>query len=162
MPCGDYFRERLTYDHDTGLLYRKSTGALASLNRQRYVAVSLQHQLYAAHRVIWRMEISEDIPHEIDHIDGNKRNNRLCNLRAANHHQNGRNRGLTKANTSGFKGVTWDRGMKRWKAQITVDWKNKIIGYYDDPKEAHAAYVEAAKVYHGDFANDGWGPISAA
>lgn len=159
LPPGDFLRAHLKYDPETGLLYRRSTGALATLFGKRYARVSLKHVNYAAHRVIWRMEISEDVPFEIDHFDEDKHNNRLENFRPADHHQNGRNRGLTRANTSGFKGVVRSQNHKRWQAQITVNYKSIYLGLFDDPADAHAAYIEAAKKYHGRYANDGHGPI---
>jgi len=54
--------------------------------------------------------------------------------------------------TSGYKGVSWSKGMGMWWAQITVDGRHRNLGYYHDPALAHAAYVSAANRLHGEFA----------
>lgn len=59
---------------------------------------------------------------------------------------------LGKNNTSGFKGVSWNRGMKKWSAQIQFERKNVRLGFFVDSKEAARAYNRAAKQYHGEFA----------
>jgi hypothetical protein len=87
-----------------------------------------------------------------DHIDGNTLNNKRSNLRIATNSENVRSQKIHKNNTSGYKGVTWDKGHKKWLAQIMVNYKNCFIGYYDNPAEAHKAYFERAKVAFGVFA----------
>jgi len=88
----------------------------------------------------------------IDHINGNQLDNRKCNLRICSHQENMMNRRIHKNNTSGYKGVTFHRESKKWRAQITLDSKRIQIGYFDDPNEAHKAYCEKAKELHGEFA----------
>ena len=87
----------------------------------------------------------------VDHINGNKLDNRAKNLRVATHSQNGCNRGKQKNNTSGFKGVSWDDSNKAWRAQISVTKKQIYLGCYQCPKEAHDVYLAAAQKYHGEF-----------
>lgn len=86
---------------------------------------------------------------QVDHINGDTLDNRRCNLRLATPAQNGRNRGKYPNNTSGFKGAFYHYG--RWQAGIRVDGKLMYLGTYNTPEEAHAAYCEAAKKYHGEF-----------
>jgi hypothetical protein len=93
--------------------------------------------------------------YEVDHINGNKVDNRKSNLRICTKMQNYRNRGKTKANTSGFKGVSWHKRIKKWVVQIHIDGKNKSLGYFIDPYEGYLAYCEAAIKHHGEFANLG-------
>lgn len=88
----------------------------------------------------------------VDHIDDNPLNNRRSNLRLATKAQNMRNTTLRANSTSGFKGVSWNKAAKKYEAHITVDYKKHKLGFYDDPKEAHKAYCEAAKLYFGEFA----------
>ena len=92
---------------------------------------------------------------KIDHRDGNGLNNRRTNLRACTHAQNLWNTVAHANNTSGFKGVSWDKQSGRWKAQIRGDLKKKHIGYFSTPEEAYAAYCAAALELHGEFCNFG-------
>lgn len=93
----------------------------------------------------------------VDHIDGDTLNNRRSNLRVATHAENGRNSRRSRANTSGFKGVWWHRRGSKWRAGICVAGKKIFLGGFSTPEEAHAAYVAAATVLHGEFANSGKG-----
>jgi hypothetical protein len=88
----------------------------------------------------------------IDHKDRNGLNNLESNIRQCTHQQNMSNRGLTKNNTSGYKGVSWHKGAKKWKA--VIEYNNKIIhlGCFEDKIGAAKAYNEAALIYHGEFA----------
>lgn len=89
---------------------------------------------------------------QVDHINGDSLDNRRLNLRVATNAQNNRNRGVSKNNTSGFKGVCWDGQTKKWVAHIETDGRQKKLGRFDTPKAAHAAYCSAAKELHQDFA----------
>lgn len=90
-----------------------------------------------------------DLSKQIDHIDRNPLNNCRNNLRSAT---NGQNRANSKGSSKcGFKGVHLKSN--RWYAQITINKKKIYLGYFDTPVEAHLAYCEAAKKYHGEFAN---------
>jgi len=89
----------------------------------------------------------------VDHINGNTLDNQRFNLRVCTQGENTRNRAMSKNNTTGFKGVIWVRERNKYAAQITVNRKCKRIGYFNDPVEAAKAYDDAAKKYHGEFAN---------
>lgn len=88
----------------------------------------------------------------IDHIDGNGLNNTRVNLRASTPAQNARNRGKQKTNTSGYKGVCYDKSTGKWTAQIQVNYKKINLGSFTDALVAHKHYVEACIKYHGEFA----------
>jgi hypothetical protein len=91
----------------------------------------------------------------IDHINGNGLDNRLENLRIATKMENGRNRGKTKRNTSGYKGVSLKKDCKRskpYRATIVVNRKQIFLGNYKTAKEAAKAYNLAARMFHGNFA----------
>lgn len=103
-----------------------------------------------AHRIIWALHHGEWPRCQIDHKDRDPSNNRMGNLRYATHSQNGQNRGPSKHNTSGYKGVSRNRG--RWMASIRIGGRKVNLGRFDDPAEAHNAYVAAAKQHHGEFA----------
>jgi hypothetical protein len=100
------------------------------------------------HRVI--MNCSKGF--EIDHIDGDGLNNRRSNMRLSTHAENMRNRRIAKNNTSGFKGVAWDKNGAKWRAKIKVDGEQIHLGQFDTPEAAHAAYVAASEKLHGEFA----------
>lgn len=89
---------------------------------------------------------------DIDHINHDELDNRRCNLRNCSHKENLRNMQMHKDNASGYKGVSYDKGMKKYCAQIYVDGKSCIIGYYDNPKDAAEKYYEYAKKVFGEFA----------
>jgi hypothetical protein len=120
-------------------------------DRTRYVYDRSQKPHVTLHRFL--LTPPEDL--EVDHIDGNGLNNSRANLRACSRAENARNRGIPKNNTSGFKGVGWHKRQGAWRAVITLHGKQTHIGYFDTPEEAHAAYVQAAKKLHGEFARPG-------
>lgn len=89
---------------------------------------------------------------EVDHIDMNGLNNSRSNLRICTHTENNRNKRLNKNNTSGYKGVYFDKYKKRWQAQIMVNRKMIPLGGFEDIKEAARKYNQAAIEYFGRFA----------
>jgi hypothetical protein len=90
---------------------------------------------------------------EVDHINGNPLDNRRENLRLATRAQNNYNQVSGRKNTSGFKGVCWDKKRGMWKAQIRANGINYNIGHYHTPEEAHEAYKLKAVELHGEYAN---------
>lgn len=121
-----------------------------------YRVFSFEGSGYRAHRVIWLIVHGEWPAKHLDHVNGDRADNRLVNLRECGDLQNARNRGKHPRNTSGFKGVSWDSNRGKWIAQIRIGGKrNKYLGRFDSAVEAHAAYCVAAAQYHGEFANAG-------
>lgn len=108
------------------------------------------------HQLVWLYHHGY-IPPKIDHRDRDTRNNRIENLRECTDAQNQYNSKRKSNNRSGFKGVvpTTKGYVKPWKAKITISGKVLTLGYFDDPAQAHAAYVEAAKRHAGEFAHVG-------
>jgi hypothetical protein len=104
------------------------------------------------HRLVAERSGLEVNQRRIDHIDGNGLNNQRANLRVATDSQNKANRGKQQNNTSGFKGVTWDREHRKWRAQIRVLRRQYCISRHDDPRDAARAYNEAALKHFGEFA----------
>jgi hypothetical protein len=88
----------------------------------------------------------------VDHKDGNGLNCQDGNLRVCTSSQNGMNRGKQSDNTSGYKGVTWDKSKGKWQASIKVNQKTIFLGRFNNVIEAAKAYDEGAKKYHGAFA----------
>lgn len=89
---------------------------------------------------------------EIDHRDLDKLNNQKYNLRHCTQSENKKNRAKLKNNKSGFKGVCWHKGNKKWFAQLMSDRKPIYIGLFTCPIEAARAYNAAALIHHGEFA----------
>jgi hypothetical protein len=89
---------------------------------------------------------------QVDHINGDKLDNRKCNLRLCNNSQNQMNRGKQKNNTSGYIGVTWRSDLRKWRAQLFINKKHIQLGYFDNPVDAALAYNSGAIQYHGEFA----------
>jgi len=92
---------------------------------------------------------------EIDHKDTNGFNNERTNLRSATRNQNAANSKLSKANTTGYKGVTFSKRHNKYMAKITVNYKTIHLGYFNDPEIAYNSYCNAAIKYFGQFANFG-------
>jgi hypothetical protein len=102
------------------------------------------------HRVILGLDF--DDPRMGDHDDGNKANNRRYNLRIATSSQNQQNKGANRNNTSGYKGVSFEKRKQRWVANIKVQGKKKYLGSFKTPELAHSAYCAAAIQMHGEYA----------
>jgi hypothetical protein len=92
-------------------------------------------------------------PYEADHINHDTLDNRRCNLRPATRAQQMMHRRKGANNTSGFKGVSWDKSRSVWHVGIGVEGRWLNIGRFDTAEEAARAYDEAAKQYHGEFAH---------
>ena len=89
----------------------------------------------------------------VDHIDNNRKNNHIHNLRFATHQENQQNSKQSKRNTSGYKGVYWHQSSNKWLAYVTVNRKKFSIGYYNDIQEAVQARQTKAKEIFGEFVN---------
>ena len=95
------------------------------------------------------------LPKTIDHINGDKLDNRIENLRAATVGQNQHNRKTNANNTSGYKGVSWNKGCNKWLSQIKLEGKRIHLGYFDNLEEAAEVVRKAREELHGDFAHHG-------
>jgi hypothetical protein len=102
------------------------------------------------HRLITN---NNDSKMHTDHKNNNPLDNRIENLRICTNSQNQMNTKVQINNTSGFKGVTWNKIVKKWVAQIKLNNKLINLGYYINPIDAARAYNEAALKYHGEFAH---------
>lgn len=91
---------------------------------------------------------------DVDHIDGNGLNNTRENLRIATRTQNNANRGAPHNNTTGYKGVSYDKARGKYLAKITVNKKQIQLGRHATAELAYAAYLEASKRLFGDFHHD--------
>lgn len=122
--------------------------AFTTAGENGYKCGSIYNYPYRAHRVAWLLTYGEWPKAGIDHINGNPSDNRISNLRAADQALNCRNQAMNRRNTSGVTGVSFDRKMKKWIAQITVNMKTIHLGCFDDFALASAARL-AAQREHG-------------
>lgn len=99
-------------------------------------------------------------PLQVDHIDGDGLNNQRSNLRICTAAQNNMNLGWKTNNTSGYRGVWWEKGNKAWRSDIRVNKKIIYLGHFKDKYKAHLAYEAARKKYHGEYARKGLVPTS--
>lgn len=90
--------------------------------------------------------------HVVDHINRNPLDNRRSNLRHLTHRENVLNSGMWTTNSSGFRGVSWDKGRNKWQAKIKVNQKQLHLGRFNTAEEAAQAYDAAAREYFGEFA----------
>jgi hypothetical protein len=88
----------------------------------------------------------------VDHENGRKRDNRIKNLRSATHAENNRNKGKQRNNTSGYKGVSWNKSAQKWTARINNGTTYEHLGLFPSKRAAARAYDEGALKYHGSFA----------
>lgn len=100
------------------------------------------------HRLIMKCESGE----YVDHINLDRLDNRRSNLRKCSNQQNSWNSGLSKANRSGYKGVSWHKQCSKWTVRIKANGKHHSLGLHVNKVEAAKAYDNAAKEYFGEFA----------
>ena len=148
----DRLRELVNYDPDTGLFtWRISRrkcrqGALAGANMPTgYRVIRLDDVLHLAHRLAWLYVHGVWPTNQIDHINGNRADNRLCNLREATNAENAQNRRKTKGK-SGLMGVRQENS--KWLAEIKFNYKVIRLGLFDTPEEAHQTYLAAKQALH--------------
>lgn len=149
------------FEYKDGQLYWKNTGTGRLLSRNAgylgnrgYLRTTINYKDYITHRLIFLMHHGW-LPKIIDHIDGDKTNNNIDNLRAADKFQNGQNRKLSVLNTSGFKNVTWNKSSNKWIVRVRVNKDKKYFGSFTDLELADLVAQEARNKYHGNFANHG-------
>ena len=120
-----------------------------------YIVISIHGWPYSAHRLAWLVSYGNWPEGDIDHKDRDGTNNRIDNLRLASHSQNRWNQKRPRHNTSGFKGVTWNKKRNRWQASIGFNGRTLYLGLHESPEAAHAAYSRAAHERFGEYARAG-------
>ena len=147
LPTQERLLELFEY-RDGQLIKKKWTGGkvlegqeAGCLRKSKgYRCVSVDNVLYQEHRVIWKLIYGEDPKYSIDHINGNRSDNRIENLRDVIPLVNSHNRDKSKNNTTGYLGVSVIKYNNKYKAQFRFNGKNKHIGMFDTPEEASDAY----------------------
>lgn len=149
--------ELLSYDPETGEFRSKvwrgrvRIGALVGgLTCKGYWQIGIDFKSYEAHRLAWFYMYGEFPPSDIDHINRNRADNRIANLRLATPSQNLAN-STYPPNKCGFRGVGREKS-GRWKASIMVQYRSIRLGTFDSPEAASAAYQAARIKYFAEFA----------
>lgn len=152
-------REVLCYDTQTGLFTwlhtskRVRAGDVAgSIHALGYVIITIDGWRYRAHRLAWLYAHGRWPDGDLDHRNTVRSDNRIENLRPANNSQNCANASLSKRNSSGFKGVWFDKQRDCWQAGIRKDRRLRFLGRFHSLEAAHAAYSKAAKELFGEYA----------
>jgi len=164
MITRDHLKEILDYDEETGTFsWRIDRGTMAkkgdiagskwtnNKTGMKYIYIYIEQKNYRAHRLAW-LYVYGTIPSFIDHVNGDGWDNSISNLREATKSQNACNRGKTKRNTSGYKGVFLKKNTGKWYAQIHVERKLFHKGGFETPELAHEWYCIMAGKLHGEFA----------
>lgn len=153
-------KSRLDYDPQTGKFIWKRAKSqwrgreAGMISVFGYRTISLKCQPCPAHRIAWVMAYGKDPIGEIDHINGDRSDNRLCNLRCVTSTENARNSRISKSNTSGVQGVSWYARSKKWLAQIRVNGRLLHLGYFETLDEAKQARL-SANIKYGFHPNHG-------
>lgn len=153
----------ILYNPETGVIRRARTsgtkgqfkaGEIAgSLNSQGYWSVKINGRTYSAHRIAWAIIKGKWPEFEMDHVNGNRGDNRWSNLRECTKSQNQWNTGLNRKNSSGFKGVF--KHKDQWRACIAHNKKRMHLGLFSTPELAGAAYIKKQAELHQEFARMG-------
>ncbi|WP_454863317.1 HNH endonuclease [Pseudomonas hormoni] len=160
----DELRLLVSYDPETGALFRKTdlaanakAGAqITCVNSDGYIQAVIRKKFFYGHRLAWMLFYGSPPEGRIDHINGNRSDNRISNLRIASAGQNVHNTRLRKDNSSGVKGVSWHAVYRKWVARLS---NNRVLvyeEYFDSLEEAtNAIRVERLK-HHNHFSNHGY------
>lgn len=146
-------REILEYDPVTGIFRRRSSGKrVGTINRALgYRLISVDDVRHYEHRLAWLYVYGRWPKVQMDHINRNRADNRLDNLREANHSESLCNQRVRKDSKSGFRGVVWNSQNGKWKAVVQKDGKRYFAGFFTDASTASKARDAAAKRLHGEF-----------
>ena len=150
---------RELFDYRDGFLYWRvkssnntRMGHPAGYQRKNgYRVISVNDRQCLAHRLVWLWHYGE-VPEEIDHRNGVRNDNRIENLRPATRLENQQNSAKPVTNTTGFKGVCWNKGVGKYMAQIRINGRQTYLGLFTEPAAAHDAYIAAANKNFGQFA----------
>ena len=145
------------FDYQDGNLIRR-TGRVNEIGQVAgcihkgtgYIHVKIKAKAFKAHRLVFLYHHGY-LPECVDHIDGDKTNNKIENLRAATKEENCRNQKIRSTNKSGYKGVKWVEHCKKWQVEVCKNYKQLRFGMYEDLELAGLVAIEATELIHGRF-----------
>ena len=153
-------RERLQhlFECKDGVLFWKNPNArrckkgdkAGHIDKDGYVIVRFDDKRVPAQKIIWYMAYGE-MPEMLDHINGNRSDNSLSNLRKVTKRENNFNKAMRSDNTSGVCGVRWHKQRKKWNARIKIDGVEKSLGMYASFQDAVNARLEAETTFFGEY-----------
>ena len=133
-----------TYDAETGLIYSRFKNNITSKYQNGYIQIKIVlnkkiHQI-TGHQFAWYY-VNKECVEQLDHINGVRDDNRICNLRSVTNQQN-------QWNQLNAKGYCWQKNAKKWKSQIKINKKVIYLGLFNTEQEARNAYLAAKEIYH--------------
>ena len=140
----EYLKSQLHYNKETGIFTRlvsqsnriKVGSVAGSWDNEGYLRISVGGKRYLSHRLAW-LYINGQLPKlQIDHINHNRSDNRIANIREVTQQDNLKNKSIQKNNNSGHPGVTWHKLHKKWSAQISIKGKYKHLGWFANIEDA--------------------------
>ena len=160
LPSAELLRQRFDYDPESGVLtHRLCVDRMGRTNKQfaghpvgylnsnGYLMTDVQGKKCRVHRIIWKMVTGEDPEFDVDHENHDRTDNRWDNLRSVTRMENRQNASLSKANTSGACGLSWNKNVEKWDVHITVGRKTMRLGLTRDFDEAVAKRKAAERKY---------------
>jgi hypothetical protein len=160
MITQEYLKSILDYNPDTGIFTwkvnkskRSNIGDIAGWLDGGYTKLEINNKPYKAHRLAWLYVYGEMPKNLIDHVNNDRSDNKISNLREATYQQNSENYKTPKTNKSGVKNVSWYKQLNKWVVSIGIKGKKKTIGYFDDLEFAELVAIEARNKYRMEFAN---------
>ena len=154
--------ELLCYDRETGEFSWKIARKGASKGRQAgtinglgYRQIMMDGITYLAHRIAWLIATGRHPVDQIDHINGEKSDNRIANLREASCSENLRNIKISAVNTSGMKGVSLEKSRGRFQGQVRLNGVRHRTARFHTAEEANTATIILREHLHGSFVNHG-------
>lgn len=162
MITQDFLKSILHYNPETGVFtwIKKPSMAVnigdtaGNKSLDGYIVIGIGGKIYRAHRLAWMYCYGDNLPKQVDHINCVRDDNRILNLRSANNKLNSYNRKSTR-NTSGVKGVSFHKRIRKWQANMRVDGVLIHLGYFDCLIEAKKVIDKYRLKTHKDFANYG-------
>jgi len=157
MITQDELKHKLHYNPDTGIftwinpIKKTNIGKVAGCTMANgYSYIKINKKLYLSHRLAW-IYINGEVTKELDHINNNRSDNKISNLRIASKFQNQCNKKVNKNNIYGIKGITLHSKCNKFQARIGLNNKTIYVGLYDDFFEACCSIISVRNKLHGKF-----------
>lgn len=144
-------KEILHYNQSSGIFTNISTMNIIGTLNKGYMNYNIDGKLYFLHRLAFLYIEGQFPDHHVDHINNIKTDNAWVNLRTSTHQQNMMNRKIQLNNTSGYKGVYFDKRCSKWHVRLGLNNKRISLGYFNCKHEAAKVYNKAALKYFGEF-----------